>query len=180
MGSSRLAVLARPQGGTIQKPRTEYFPILPNPRNCNNLFIIWLSSHVKETQGKRRRRVPKKVKGKKKPRKKSSPAGFEPRAASRHLYRSAITARTPVKGFFEVLLSTLIRPCIFQCVAKAECGYCTTTRAIRAHIVPPIDQSDCNMTSSHIIMSVIIRYNTLILSSYNWLLWLTSILRQLV
>ena len=29
--SSRLAVLARAQRGTIQKPRTEYFPILPDP-----------------------------------------------------------------------------------------------------------------------------------------------------
>ena len=30
--SSRVAVLARPQGGSIQNPRTEYFPILHDPK----------------------------------------------------------------------------------------------------------------------------------------------------
>ena len=30
--SSRVAVLARPKGGTIQNQRAEYFPILPNQR----------------------------------------------------------------------------------------------------------------------------------------------------
>ena len=37
--SSRLAVLARAQRGTIQKPRTEYSPVLPDPKECSNRFI---------------------------------------------------------------------------------------------------------------------------------------------
>ena len=35
---SRLAVLARPEGGPIQKPRTEYSPVLPDLRSA----IIYL------------------------------------------------------------------------------------------------------------------------------------------
>ena len=38
--SSRLAVLARAQRGTIQKPRTEYSPVLPDPKECSNRFIV--------------------------------------------------------------------------------------------------------------------------------------------
>ena len=38
--SSMVAVLARPKGGTIQNQRAEYFPILPDPRKCNNRFIV--------------------------------------------------------------------------------------------------------------------------------------------
>ena len=28
------------KGGTIPRSRTEYFPVLPDPRNCNNRFIV--------------------------------------------------------------------------------------------------------------------------------------------
>ena len=38
--SSRLAVLARAQRGTIQKPRTEYSPVLPDLKECSNRFIV--------------------------------------------------------------------------------------------------------------------------------------------
>ena len=38
--SSRLAVLARAQQGTIQKPRTEYSPVLTDPKECSNRFIV--------------------------------------------------------------------------------------------------------------------------------------------
>ena len=38
--SSRLAVLARAQRGTIQKPRNEYSPVLPGPKECSNRFIV--------------------------------------------------------------------------------------------------------------------------------------------
>ena len=38
--SARLAVSARAQRGTIQKPRTEYSPILPDPKECSNRFIV--------------------------------------------------------------------------------------------------------------------------------------------
>ena len=41
--SSRLAVLARAQRGTIQKPRTEYSPVLPDPKECSNRFIVCLT-----------------------------------------------------------------------------------------------------------------------------------------
>ena len=37
---SRSIVSARPKGGRIPRLRTEYFPILPDRRNCNNKFII--------------------------------------------------------------------------------------------------------------------------------------------
>ena len=36
----RSTILARPKVGTIPRSRTEYFPVLPDPRNCNNGFII--------------------------------------------------------------------------------------------------------------------------------------------
>ena len=38
------------KGGTIPRSRTEYFPVLPDPRNCNNRFIVWLPRHYKHGQ----------------------------------------------------------------------------------------------------------------------------------
>ena len=35
-----LLVLARAQRGTIQKPRTAYSPVLPDPKECSNRFIV--------------------------------------------------------------------------------------------------------------------------------------------
>ena len=37
---SRSTVSARPKGDRIPRSRAEYFPILPDRRNCNNKFII--------------------------------------------------------------------------------------------------------------------------------------------
>ena len=38
--SSRLAVLALMQRGTIQKQRTKYSSVLPDPKECSNRFIV--------------------------------------------------------------------------------------------------------------------------------------------
>ena len=40
--SSRVAVLTRPNRGTTQNQRAEYFPILPDLRKCNKRFIVEL------------------------------------------------------------------------------------------------------------------------------------------
>ena len=50
MGSSRVAVLAQPKGGTIQKPRTEYFPIMLDLRNAI-IYLLHEWSWARSYQG---------------------------------------------------------------------------------------------------------------------------------